>query len=118
MRTSSTTSRKLSAVARTDSVDRLSTFLRAQHPVKTADSVAAKTGIDSETVQKWLTKGCAPSWTAALALFGAYGLEALCAAYGKDAPAWVTTSFQNAELARCKAEREALDARIAELRNR
>lgn len=99
-------------------MERLGAYLRAIHPSKTASNVAADTGINADTISKWLDSGCAPSWTAALALLVAYGPEAFCAALGRDAPAWLTVAGQDAELARLAAEREALDARIAELRNR
>jgi DNA-binding phage protein len=118
MRTSSKAGRKFSAADRTDSVERLGAFLRARHPVKTASNVAADTGVNADTVQKWLDSGCAPSWAAAMALLLAYGAEPFCAALGHDTPTWLTTAGQDAELARMQAEREALDARIASLRNR
>ena len=49
--------------------ERVSTFLRRMHPVKTAQCVEVEAGIPATTVRKWLEQGCAPSGkhTAALA---------------------------------------------------
>jgi len=49
--------------------ERVSTFLRRMHPVKTAHCVEVEAGIPATTVRKWLEQGCAPSGkhTAALA---------------------------------------------------
>lgn len=88
------------------------------HPVKTAENVAVETGLSTETVQTWIDRGSAPNVVGMIYLVGAYGPDFLAACMGDKAPAWLTLAGQDAELARLKAEREALDARIAALRNR
>ncbi len=116
MRQSSPSAGKFSVPDRADSVERLTAFLRSQHPIKTADSVSARTGVKAETVQKWLDQGCAPSLTAVLAIVMAYGPEALATVLGDRAPAWLSAAHREAEAARIDLEIEELKARRASLR--
>lgn len=57
--------------------ERVCAFLRAQHPVKTAEWVAAETGIPAETIAHWLKIDGRPSAAHLLALIGAYEAEFL-----------------------------------------
>jgi ribosomal protein S16 len=116
LRQSSPSAGKFSVPDRTDTVGRLIAYLRNQHPVKTADNVSARTGVKAETVQKWLDQGCAPSWTAVLAIVMAYGPEALANVLGDRAPAWLSAAHREAEAARLDREIEELKARRASLR--
>lgn len=118
MRHTPTTSGQMSVAARTSAAERLADYLRRKHPSKTAENVAADANLNADTVQKWLDRGSMPSAVGLLYLVGAYGAEVLCAAYGKDSPAWLTTARQDAELARLKAERAAIEIRIAALTDR
>lgn len=118
MRHAHTTSGQLSVAERTDAADRLAGFFRQKHPVKTAENVAADANLNAETVQKWLDRGSMPSAMGLLYLVCAYGPELLCALYGADTPAWLTTAHQGAELARVEAELAALERRRAALLNR
>lgn len=54
-------------------------FLRERHPVKTADSVAAETGISANTVAQWFKGNSRPGWAHTNALISAYGPEFLAA---------------------------------------
>lgn len=118
MRHTPPTSGQMSVAERTSAADRVAAFLRRLHPIKTAENVAADTGLNADTVQKWLDRGSMPSAVGLIYLVGAYGPDFLSACMGDRAPEWLTAAGQDAELARLKAEREALDARIAALRNR
>lgn len=55
--------------------ERVATFLRMMHPQKTADSVAADTGIPTKTVAKWLQGAAGPTGRYYHQLLGAYGFE-------------------------------------------
>lgn len=108
----------MSVAERTSAADRVAVYLRRMHPQKTAENVAADTNLNAETVQKWLDRGSMPSAVGLIYLVGAYGPDFLAACMGDKAPEWLTLAGQDAELARLQADREALDARIATLRNR
>lgn len=118
MRHTPDTAGQMSVAERTTAAGRVADFLRRLHPSKTAENVAADTGLNAVTVQKWLDRGSMPSAVCLIYLVGAYGPDFLAACMGEKTPAWLTLAGQDAELARMQAEREALDARIAELRNR
>lgn len=118
MQQSPANDRQTPADVRSGAAERIIAFLRFRHPVKTADCVAADTGLAPETVQTWIDRCSAPNIVGLIYLVGAYGPDFLAACMGDRAPEWLTAAGQDAELARLKAEREALDARIAALRNR
>lgn len=82
-------------------------FLRARHPAKTAEEVAALTGLPADTVRKWLDRASAPSFAACFALIGAYGPD-FVAAVMEHPPAWIDTAAR-------AARREALARDIARL---
>ncbi len=118
MRQSPSRSRQLPAAERAGAAERIIAFLRDQHPLKTAENVAADTGLSAETVQTWIDRGSAPNVVGMIYLVGAYGPEFLAAAMGDRAPQWLTAAGQDAELARLDAEMAALKARREALANR
>lgn len=90
-------------------------FLRQRHPVKTAASVAATTGLSAEAVKKWLERSSAPSFVACFALIRAYGPDFLTAVM-EHPPAWIDTAARTArrealarDIARLTAELDRLD---------
>ncbi|MCJ2051698.1 hypothetical protein [Methylobacterium sp. J-070] len=95
---------------RTVVADRFSNFLRSKYPIKTADNVAADTGLPVATVQRWLDRGSAPSLWALGKLIGAYDAEVLCAAL-ESPPGWLVAAAR-------QQERERLEREIAGLRAR
>lgn len=88
--------------------DRLIRFLRGVHPHKTAESVAATTGLPVSTVRKWLDGSSAPGFAATWSLIGAYGLPIVAAVF-EIKPQWIDDDFR----ARCMRD---LDARHAQRR--
>ena len=82
-------------------------FLRSRHPVKTSAAVAADTGLQAETIKKWLDRSSAPSFAAVFALIGAYG-PAFIAAVMEHPPAWIDNAAR-------AARREALARDISRL---
>lgn len=93
---------------RTVVADRITAFLRAKHPFKTADNVSADTGIPATTVARWLDRGSAPNAAALCKLVGAYSAEVLCAILD-DPPATLVAAAR-------QEERERIERRIAVLR--
>lgn len=87
---------------------RLAQFLRRIEPLDTAAVVAAETGIAEETIRNWLKGRNGLQAGHLIALTAAYGPDALAAAFGPAAPAWLDSA--------CRAARAAaIEARIAEL---
>jgi len=82
----------------TEASERITAYLRKRFPIKTVDSIAADTGLSSNTVRKWFSRESTPSAAAVFALIGAYGPEFLCAALNK-APAWLDAAAQHERLA-------------------
>lgn len=109
---------QMSVAPRTDAAERVGAFLRSKYPTKTAENVAADTGLGIDGIQKALDRGSVPSGLAIAAMILAYGPDFLAALLGERTPAWLTAAGQDAEIARLQAQREALDARLATLRNR
>lgn len=93
---------------RTVVAERLSAFLRRKHPTKTADNVAADTGIYPATIARWLDRGSAPSLESLSQLVGAYGSEVLCVILDHPPPALIAAARQE--------ERERVEREIARLR--
>lgn len=118
MQRSPASARQTPADVRSGAAERIIAFLRAKHPLKTAEHVSADTGLSPETVQTWIDRCSAPNIVGVILLVGAYGPECLAACMGERTPAWLTAAGQDAEIARLQAQREALDARLATLRNR
>ena len=87
--------------------------LRAIHPIKTAEHVAAAIGYPVETVRPWLRGAARPNGAAMLALVGVYGLELLAAAL-PSAPEWVNRALiaerRRAAMDEIRRLRERLEA--------
>lgn len=95
--------------------ERVSAFLRTQHPLKTAQCVEAETNISANTVRKWLEQGNSPSGSAYDALVCRYGADFLCAVHPEHAGAWFAAVARQQRQVRL--ERRAADLRreLAEL---
>ena len=89
-------------------MERLSSFLKAKHPIKTAENVSADTGIAPATVARWLDRGSAPNLDSLSQLVGAYGSEVLCVILVRPPPALIAAVRQE--------ERERVEREIARLR--
>ncbi|KAA2237705.1 hypothetical protein [Salinarimonas soli] len=105
------TSRQLDDAGRTVVAERINAFLRQLYPLKTAEAVAADTGISANTVAKWLERGSAPSTWATFRLIGAYGPEFACAVMANP-PAWLDRAAREEEQRRLRTEIAALEARL------
>lgn len=100
--------------AREHSAQRTAKFLRRLYPTKTADRVAADTGIPATAVAKWLTGNSAPSMGAVIALVDAYGTDFL-AAVMPVAPSWLVKANREARQADLQAQQARIAAELAEL---
>lgn len=102
-----------------DCGERVSAFLRARHPVKTAEMVEAETGgrVPAATVKRWLSGASAPSLRAGLALVVAYGPDFLAAAL-VESPGWLSSAHRAERLAALTQERARLDALAQDLEAR
>ena len=100
-------------VDRTAVQERTTDFLRQLYPVKTADNVAADTGISANTVSKWLDRGSAPTSWAFLRLLEAYGAEFACAVMAKP-PVWLDRAAHEQKRDRLQAQIATLQAELAE----
>lgn len=96
------------------SPERAVDFIRARYPVKTAESVAADTGIGAETVKKWLEGAVRPSWDGIFALICAYGTPFMVATVVTK-PQWLEDAHRSARLAALEAAQARIQAEIAEL---
>jgi hypothetical protein len=96
------------------SSDRVVYFLTKQHPLKTAACVCATTkGRVAEcTVRKWLERGSSPSFSACLALIGAYGASFLAVAMYAP-PLWLDDVISAELLATLMQEQQRLNQDIA-----
>lgn len=92
--------------------ERVCAFLREQHPVKTADNVAADTGIPFNTIKTWLDRASAPNAEGYTALWMAYGPNFLAALADRE-PAWLQDVRRAQEAAHLKAEIAALQFKLA-----
>ncbi len=95
--------------------ERVCSFLRERHPVKTADNVSADTGIAYNTVKTWLDRASAPNAEGYTALWIAYGPDFLAALADRE-PAWLKDIRRAQEAAHLKAEIAALEAKLAGVR--
>lgn len=90
-------------------------FLVMKHPAKTADHVAAETGLPVRNVQRWLSdQPSEPSLSNFIRLFVVYGAPLLAASL-TECPEWLDDHARLAKLAelerdiaRAEAERTAL----------
>lgn len=90
---------------------RVVAFLRARHPIRAADNVAADAGIAADTVRKWFDRASAPSFGAMLLLIRAYGPEILAAAFERP-PQWLDRAARDADRARTWAAIAELQRRL------
>lgn len=109
---------KSSSIAGTTVSDRLTDFLRATHPQKTAEHVSAVSGCSRDQVVKWLAHVSFPGGMAWIRLVAAYG-PAILQAVMHSPPAWLdeaagwerqraleaSIAAQTAELARMRGAR-------------
>lgn len=96
--------------------ERVSAFLRRMHPTKTADNVAAETGVPVNTIKTWLQRGSAPDAEGYTALWIAYGPEFLEALAGGRSPDWLVQTRRAHEALQLKAEIAALEKKLAGVR--
>lgn len=96
--------------------ERVCAFLREKHPVKTADNVAADTGIPFNTIKTWLDRASAPNAEGYTALWMAYGPDFLAALADRE-PAWLKDARRAQEAAHLKAEIAALQIKLAGVRS-
>lgn len=89
-------------------------FIRRRYPMKTAESVAADTGIGAETVKKWLDGSARPSWDGVFALICAYG-PAFLAAVLPNAPQWLDEAHRREMQASLRAEQQRISDQLAAL---
>lgn len=94
--------------------DRAVAFIRRLYPTKTADCVAADTGLSAQTVRRWLEGVAKPSWAGFSRLIFAYGPAFLIAVY-PNAPAWLDDAHRRERLAALEAAQARIQAEIAEL---
>ena len=90
-------------------------FCRERHPAKTAQHVAAETGLPLDSVKKWLAGDAVPGGRALLALLCVYGPD-LAHAMLNGAPSWISSAARaecsrrlDAEIAIRQTERSRLD---------
>lgn len=105
---------QLSATDRTTAAERVVGFLRKRHPVKTADCVSAETGINADTVQKWIDRCSMPSGLGLFVLVGVYGPDFLCSIF-ESPPVWLSRAASDERLKRIEDEIAALEAERAAL---
>lgn len=95
--------------------ERVVAFLRSRHPLKTADNVAADTGLPLNTVKTWLQRSSAPDAEGYTQLWIAYG-PAFLAALPDKPPAWLEDIRRTQEAASLKAEIAALEMKLSGVR--
>lgn len=91
-------------------------YLRALYPSKTAEHVAADTGISRETVHTWFGRCSAPSWQHMAVLIITYGPDFLAAALPAR-PAWLDGHVREERRQRLEAEITARQAELDALRS-
>lgn len=111
-RVSGVSMRHASALNRTVVADRVLAFLRARHPQKMAECVAAETGINVHTIRKLEERSSAPSITTFMLLGAAYGPEFLHAVSGWD---WLNENVRARRIADLEARRALLDQELRAL---
>jgi len=94
--------------------ERAVAFVRRLYPVKTADCVAADTGVPAQTVRRWLEGVAKPSWTAFSRLIFAYGPAFLVAVY-PNAPRWLDEAHRREQQAALRAEQQRIAEQLAAL---
>lgn len=94
--------------------ERVICFLRNIHPAKTAENVAADTGVAAATVKKWMERSSVPSGLAMMRLIATYGPEFLVAAF-PSAPLWLRDASRAYRIAKLSQQQEALQRELDEL---
>ena len=97
------------------SADGLVGFLRAKHPNDTIFHVSSLTGINPDTVGKWLAGVCLPQLRHLGPLIGVYGPPLLAAVF-PDAPRWLDDAVRRDRLAELESEQEQRREEIRRLR--
>lgn len=95
--------------------ERAVAFIRERYPMKTAESVAADTGVGFETVKKWLDGSARPSWDGIFAMISAYGFPFLVAVFPRQ-PVWLSDAYQRERLAELEAAQARIQSEISALR--
>lgn len=95
--------------------DRAVAFVRRLYPTKTADCVAADTGLSAQTVRRWLEGVAKPSWAGFSRLILAYGPAFLVAVY-PNCPRWLDEAHQRERLADLEARQAAINTELTALR--
>ncbi len=95
-----------------DCATRAVAYLVELYPAKTAEYVAADTGLAPDTVRKWLMRVSSPSFMACMTLIAAYGPEFLAAVMDKP-PVWIDTAARAARREQLAREMAALEAEMA-----
>lgn len=90
-------------------------FLRRLHPVKTADAVAADTGIKADTVRKLLAGVAEPSFRHYSRLLFAYGPEFAACVYER-APAWLRAGVRDQRQRQLEEDLMATARQLADMR--
>ena len=121
MRQSAGNSRQFTGIGRQVAVaarqlsdgERVCDFLRSLYPDRTAANVAADTRgrISARTVENWLVRASAPSFSHTFTLIRTYGPAFMCACMD-DAPDWLDEAARRAEQARLEAQYAELKSRI------
>lgn len=96
--------------------ERVSAFLRARHPHKTADYVACDVGISVSTVRKWIERNSAPAAGHLGLLVYAYGIEFVAAIY--PGLSWAETLIAMSKREAAERQMAEADAQLAALRGR
>lgn len=99
--------------------ERVSAFLRAKHPAKTAFNVSADTGgrVPVNTIKTWLQRGSAPDADGYTELWLAYGIEFLAALADRRAPEWLIEARRNYEALLLKQEIARLELKLAKVKS-
>lgn len=100
-----------------ESWSRVIAFLQRKYPSKTADHVAADTGIIADTVRKLLAGCSRPTWGNTLRLIKAYGPALLEAAFFDTPEEWVSRASRDAELRATMMELERVKLKLRALEN-
>lgn len=111
MRQSFRLKRQLSEQSDKDVAERILDFLTKIYPTKTAECVAADTGIPSVTIAKWLERTSAPKTASFVKLFCAYG-PGFLACVPKTPPAWLDAAARAHEQAALRAQIADLQAQL------
>jgi hypothetical protein len=107
--------RKVGPVDGRTLAERVSAFLRDQHPLKTALCVEAETNIPANTVRKWLEQGNAPNGPAYDALVQRYGAAFLCRVHPDRADAWFVDVARQQEQERLERAAAAIRQQLADV---